>query len=253
MWRDWTKYARPIDRIVDHYKWSKAPFETWVGAQTVGLDSRTDLQTKLKRALLEATNLATTCSVEREQAVLEWTDEVFSFAEREAWFVTYLSETYRSRWSTQSVLLAAIIKRYGAPGGGRPFWDLVSNDVRRAVETWVKDRELTARLGEGEHGERVEFWRRFLSLSKQLLVSRCETAVFICFDGWFAVQFVHTGHATYFFESSYLTLMRRRERNGLYSTVLGTPSLAKYEHRGHFWAANAEAVVNAVMRRHTRS
>jgi hypothetical protein len=253
MWRQWVSQARPLDSIASHYKWSKGAFDRWVKSHDVGLESRSDFQSLIKRTLLEAKHLCDTCTIEREQVVLEWTEEVFSFAEREAWMVSYLAETYRRRWSTQNAIVASIVKRYGTPEQDRPFWNAISADVKRAVETWLKDRELTARLGEGEHGERVAFWRQFLPFATNLFVSRCETAVFIRFDRWFAVQFVYTGRATYLFDNSHLMVMRRRESNGLYSTVLTTPSLDKYEHRGRFWSASAEAVVRRVMRRMSRS
>jgi hypothetical protein len=249
MWPQWARSVRPIDDVVNHYRWTKTPFDVWLQSRDVGLESRSDIGILLKRVLLEPGKLADTCSREREHTILEWCESVFSSSGRQEWLAAYLRETFRRGWSTQSLILTTIVHRYGEPSDGRPFWESISSEAAAAVGVWLKDRELTARLGEGEHGERVAFWRKFLPLAKHLIVSRCETAVFICFDNWFAVQFVHMGHATYMFERSYLTVMRARQRNALYQAVLSTPPLDSYEHRGRFWASTAEAVVRRVARR----
>jgi hypothetical protein len=120
----------------------------------------------------------------------------------------------------------------------------VPDEVQRAFTDWLKNIELTRLMGEGE---RVAFWRRFLTSIEKSYASRDKGAVFVCFEKWFAVQFVLSGHATYFFEKRHLYTMRTLDKHSLYRVVLQRTSIGSYTHQGSSWSWRAESEVRRVM------
>lgn len=245
----------PLSRAAATVERTRTPLEGWAAAPGVAFADRTHVMRALRRKLLHPGRLIATVAREGGTTVVRWMEQVLNDGERADGYVLYLNATWRSEWRVDDALVLAILQRYGEPRLGRDFWGAVEPGAVAAVESWIKLVELTKLLGEGEHGERVSFWRKFLPQIRSFVSNRDKEAVLICFDRWIAVQFVRPGVATYLYPSSFLTGFKRLEGQRLAAKVREMARidehLDRYEQRGlvETWQSAAEWTVREVMRR----
>jgi hypothetical protein len=248
-WSVLLQSERPLDVMADLYFRSDQRLERWMNRDDVRLADFRPVKRAIIRALLSPRTVVAVIAREGIETFDEWLELLFVDSERIAWFRTYLVETDSTRWKVTDPILRRIERRFGPPSRQHEFWATVSDGTRIDFENWLKNVELTALLQEGE---RVTFWRIFLSSITRSIASRDRKAIFICFEKWFAVQFIDAGRATYMFETRYLSAMRRLDASSLYRRVLdhSQKRLGRYEQRGSRWQWYAEAEVRQLINRY---
>jgi hypothetical protein len=246
--RAWPLLARadrPLDAAVELYLRSPDTFEVWVRGAAIELHGSRLVTRALRRMLLSSGNHALLVQREGLKTIEAWLSADLIDSERITWYRSYLLGSDARAWQVDDPILTRILERFLPPVRGRPFWEGVPESKRDSFELWLRNVELTRLLGEGP---RVAFWRVFLPWIDQSLGHRSRNAVFVCFDNWFAVQFVEMGRATYMFDRSFLSLFRSLDEQSLYRAVLESPALGRYTHQGWYWAERAESVVRSVLR-----
>lgn len=251
LWGKLVDSEQPLGTAIQEYLRSGLVLKAWAAREDVALAEDGRLFKRLQRfALLEGDFRRDILSREGAKTVVSWLEEILIDSEQVEWLSSYITESHRGRWPLDDPFLSRVTHRFGKPDASVSFWAGLPEEVRVAVDLWVKDRDLTLLLGEGE---RVTFWRRFLPQMTGAHASRVGGVVFICFPEWFAVQFKEVGRATYMFPNTLLSGLRRiRDDVRLYNSVLENRAsmLEKYDHRGFTWELAATAAVRRVLAMH---
>jgi hypothetical protein len=246
LWKRLLESANPLYDAIRSLEVLGVRLEEWAGRPEVMLQDRPLVVRALQRASLELPFVLATCAREHLDIVARWSRAVLLDDERVRWYSEYMAASYREGWPARHPVLDDIIERFGEPDEKRPFWrDGQPENVVRAVVLWLRDRQLTDLLGEGE---RVQFWRRFLPHIRRLEESRSGEAVFISCERWFAVQYKELRRATYMFRPDQYRELRWKREPGLYTRyILPLASegrhVGRYEHRGNAWEVQAQEEV----------
>jgi hypothetical protein len=184
--------------------------------------------------------------VEREGAaeVEQWLQRDVSDVDRLDWWRRYLEASAPRQLHPHDPFAEAAFRRFGRVAADRAFWRDLSAPARAAVQRWLFDRTLVQALGEGP---RTAFWRRFLPWIRNITPEGERSALLLEFDSCFAVQFIASGRATYFFDRSKRYRFGKLTESQLYRRVLESQHLGRYEHRGSYWEYYAEFVVKSVL------
>lgn len=244
LWHCLADHPAPLAQLKCDYMDGRVPFASWWASKGVALEGYQVLERTFLRRLLMEETADVLVAREGTAAVDRWLGVALDESKRVAWHVRYLIESDATRWRPSNTFLERILERFRTPPDGHSFWDGVPPERQAAFVRWLRDRELTSLLGEGE---RVEFWRRFLGEIERSLESIDGAAVFIVFDTWFAVQFKETGKATYMLPRNRLIAVRRLAEVQLYRYVLDKDSLGRYTHQGGYWQYNAQREVRRVL------
>jgi hypothetical protein len=245
-WDHLVRRGPPSEAALALYHAQQHGFERWSAAPDVALDRWPEFTRRLQAAILAPGTLARLDRREPSAAIAQWAQVAVRAGDRETWYAAFVEETRTNPRPLDHAVLSAVLERFGEPAAGRPFWSGISEAARTAFGLWIMNGRLTHLLGEGE---RVQFWRRFLAQIKRPYKNRDGQVVFIDLDGAIAVQFVHTGTATYIFPSSAFRHVSRGSDSEVRRSVYDNShrSLASYEHRGHSWRWSAEAAVRRVL------
>ena len=242
-WQKIFSFARPQLKALDMYVTAKRKFADFF-SQAVFPGWHAALNRQFKRALIHEPYLDRVIAKEAIGQIEIWLEEVCVDSERVDWFREYVERSVANRRAASDPVFNRIVARFGEPSQARPFWSSISPAAAAEFERWLRELKLTRALGEGD---RLQFWRAYLDRMRSTYESRNGDAVFICFDKWFAVQFVQMGKATYMFGERHLPHFKRLDDITLYREVLNTNSIGRYEHRGHYWQYQARTVVNALL------
>lgn len=243
-WHALSAEERPLSYLKQEYLDGTKPFEEWWASPRVALGRYHILERVLLRRLLTDENADALLARETAGTIDRWLNIALSERERVEWHGRYVAQSDAARWRPTDPFLERVLDRYRTPNDGHSFWEAVPEARRRAFIRWLRDRELTSLLGEGE---RVHFWRRFLTDVERSVESMDGAAVFIIFPTWFAVQFKETGKATFMFSRNHVIAVRRLAEAQLYRYVLEHHSLGRYTHQGGVWQYNAQREVRRVM------
>jgi hypothetical protein len=224
------------------------PFDDWSKRSDVALARFKRFCRLVQAHLIEPPMLARTDRVVAHQVVDTWASTAIEAQERVRWQQRYLVETHGHPRPLDHSVLSRVVDQHDVPDAQRSFWATLPDHVRLDVGEWLKDRQLTQLLGEGE---RVEFWRRFLPLMIDSIASDDGLVVFVMFEKWFAAQFVNAGTATYLFPRTLLWSLRKNgdDEYNIRRRVLRfqEKQLGRYEHRGYSWETYAESEVRLAM------
>lgn len=240
---------KPLNALAKSYLQAPQAFPEFLEA--VGPIVRSAIETKLKLALLAETPRLLLAK-EGWVTVKEWLTDSASGEERDNWYVLMASQCLRvEELDALAGPLTEMTQRYSKPSVEAPhssegIWHRVPKPSRKAIVEWVNIRELTKLLGDER---RVAFWRRWSSHITNVTVTKDREAILLESDGWFAVQFVKTGKATFLLESRHRPGCARLLLAELYKKVLMVEPLGRYTHQGLYWEYNANAVVEAVINR----
>jgi hypothetical protein len=252
LWSRLLESANPLHDAVRALDISRVPLEIWAGRPEVMFHDRLLVVRALQRMSLELPFVLATCAREHLDTVARWSRTVLLDDERVRWYGEYLAASWSKGWPAKNPILEDVIERFGEPEEKRPFWDPLPEDVVRAVVIWLRDRQLTNLLGEGD---RVRFWRRFLPYVRRIEESRSQDAVFIGFEGWFAVQYKEMGRATYLFDAGKYRELRWKEEPRMYHRIRemarDEQHLARYTHMGYAWEIPAQREVQRVLSSHS--
>jgi len=273
----WTRLLRvpsPIAMVIK--TWQEPPrrliprerqrlFDEWVAQPNIGLDRYPSFLDMVRRRLLDGEHLCLLDQREKSATIVNWVATLIPTKDRPGWYLTFLTETCpgqarnggRERWPAAHKVCETIYQSMGAPEDGGPFWESASDDVVQSFELWLKDRQLTELLG-GEN-DRVAFWRRYLIPMRRMERTRDRAVAFLYFDGWTAIQFVNSGHATFLFREKAVRGWVRMQEADVYSSALSyrgrDECLGSYEHRGYTstWQRSASREVENVFEQFRRS
>jgi hypothetical protein len=248
LWRELATADVPSERAADAFLRQAAAFEEWFASKDVQLAPCERFARPVQRMLLERPLLATTDRRVSAATIHHWALTAIPADARVGWQKRYVEATCGNPRAHDHTVLTWIVDEHGAPEGRRRFWEDVAPAAIADVERWLKDRQLTELLGEGD---RVRFWRRFLTQMTGSSASADGHVVFVQFESWFAAQFVDAGVATYMFPSQLLWSLRRdREFLRIRSRVWAWQhrALGRYEQRGDSWQFAAEREVRRVIR-----
>jgi hypothetical protein len=243
-WHSLSATPRPLTALLQDYLGSNTAFDDWWASPRIALSRYHALESALLRRLLLSESFDTLLTRETLATIDRWMAAALSESERVEWHQRYVTHSNPSRWRPTDTFLERILSRYRTPEDGHSFWAQVAEPRQRAFVRWLRDRELTSLLGEGE---RVEFWRRFLADVVRSMESADGAAVFIVFPTWFAVQFKEMGKATYFLSRDHLIAARRLAASQLYRYVLDHTPLGRYTHHGGYWQYTAQREVRRIM------
>lgn len=237
--------ARTMNALAATYGASADRFEIWFRKQRA---QHTAVKRQTMRLLLSKPFRSRVIDREGIDEIDNWLQTAFVDSERIEWFRFYLIDANPHMWPANDAVMGRIISRFGEPSE-HSFWQTIPDRVIAAVKRWLLDASLTEFLGEGE---RVEFWRNFLDRMIDAAQSRERTAVFVCFDGWFAIQFKEMGRATYMFHTRYFRRLRYLDDTTLYQTILDNRAYAggRYTHQGYHWQWRARSEVNGMFTRY---
>ena len=248
LWRRMATATSPTEEAASHFLRQRSSFESWLADDSVRLSRYGRFARLVQRALLSPPSLRQTDVLVPHETLDEWASTAIDAGERVAWQRSYLETTYGHTREPDHAVLGRIVDQHGTPDGRRKFWDDMPPAIVADVESWLKNRDLTRLLGEGE---RVRFWRRFLPQMTSSSATRDRQVVFVVFDKFFAAQFVNSGAATYFFPKNMLLGFRRETAARVYQLVLRNQHkrLGRYTHQGSSWEFAAEAEVRLAIQR----
>lgn len=243
-WHSLIASPRPLTALLQNYLGSNTTFDDWWASPRIALSRYHSVESALLRRLLLSESVDVLLTREIAATIDRWLAAAMNETERVEWHQRYVTHSNSARWKPADPFLDRILERYRTPDDGHSFWAQIPDVRQRAFVRWLRDRELTSLLGEGE---RVEFWRRFLADVVRSMESADGAAVFIIFPTWIAVQFKEMGKATYLLSRDHLIALRRLAASQLYRYVLDHESLGRYAHQGGYWQHHAQIEVRRVM------
>lgn len=246
-WQRLTRHGKPLVALCEDYLNSTNDLEGFLQDPEVGFASSVTILKSARRMLLTPTMVGRTLKREGVRKWEHWFTLEYSEEEREQWFIWYLQTDLAHQWAPKDAILRAIHLRHGAPDSSQIFWSKAGPELLKKFKRWLLDSQLTDVLGESD---RTLFWRDFLHSVTECWPSKDSTALFIQGIGWYAVQFVEMGRATYIFPDIVPRPPRTLLRNELYSRVLRNRanSIGRYEHRRSNWQHHARSVVRRIIR-----
>lgn len=245
----WFGAVDPLESILSTYLRGKQGFDEYFRVQFGALDGNARLRRVLLVRLFNGPHLG--AAYAREGG--KWLGEVVETGEVEIahWYRVFLIATSKQGWPKSCPLMRQILRAHGDPEERGKYWQSLPEPVWRAVRAWKLEGDLDRFFtSDGDQGRRLRFWRRFLQEMTAVLPAGENDALLICFQGCFAVQFREMGRATYGFKKGALARTLDLTSTALYRFVLDRSDIAliRYTHQGHFWEAEAEAQVRAMLR-----
>lgn len=248
LWTRLVEARKPSEVIVEAYLEQDLPFDAWVERKDIGLSRFPECGRLVRLRLMTPPLLGRVDDREQSAALEKWANTAVPAPDREAWYQTYLESTRSKKQPLRHAVLESILQQFGEPREARAFWKVLSPQAVASFEIWLRDRQLTSLLGEGE---RVMFWRWFLADMTGCVANSDGSVVFILFPTWFAAQFKFTGTATYMYpKQEFLVRMRRQTESAIRNQVLlyRDHAVGRYTHMAHSWQDQAADEVRRVLR-----
>lgn len=250
LWRFVAGSNDPLHSLRVAYEASSLRLEGWLESDDVRLSRSSHVRRVLRRELLRPPNVSAIVAREEAGEWERWHALEFPGDAGIDWYVAYMRAETAHRWMADDVVLRAFHRVHGAPSATSRTWEKVPVELSERFALWLLNANLTDVLGETD---RVRFWRGFLRSIVACWPSRDSSAVFVQMKGWFAVQFVEMGRATYMFLGEVPRPWRHLDIDDLYFQVRQGGRVGRYEHRGRDWQADAHREVLRVTRSHGSS